>query len=120
VTYVTQDRVEREARALARTAARTLDIASPGVEAYPVQKLLADALARARPERTALERAVEAVISKATVAADTEEPDVFASPEAEVTIRAVDGGYALDVDSPDEKLAERIRGALEGAIRNGS
>ncbi|HLB03449.1 MAG TPA: phospholipase D-like domain-containing protein, partial [Gaiellaceae bacterium] len=48
VTYVTQDRVEREAHALARKAARTLDIASPWVEPFPVQRLLAEALPRVR------------------------------------------------------------------------
>lgn len=47
-SYVTQDRVEREARKLARAAARTLDIASPWVEPYPIQNLLGEVLSRVR------------------------------------------------------------------------
>lgn len=47
-TYVNQDRVERIARGLARQAATTLDIASPWVEPYPIQRLLGDVLPRVR------------------------------------------------------------------------
>ncbi|HXF97370.1 MAG TPA: DUF87 domain-containing protein [Gaiellaceae bacterium] len=48
VRYVTQEPVAREARALVVGAARTLDIASPWVEGFPVQRLLAEALPRIR------------------------------------------------------------------------
>src|SRR5579884_1732275 len=47
-TYVTQEQVERVARGLARNASATLDIASPWVEPYPVQKLLGEVLPRVR------------------------------------------------------------------------
>ena len=48
VQYVTQDAVQREARALVRDAASTLDIASPWIEPWPVQRLLDEALPRVR------------------------------------------------------------------------
>lgn len=47
-TYVTQDAVERTARGLARSAQATLDVASPWVEPYPVQRLLGEVLPRVR------------------------------------------------------------------------
>jgi len=47
-TYLTQDRVEREARGLARGAERTLDTASPWVEAFPLERLLGEVLPRVR------------------------------------------------------------------------
>jgi hypothetical protein len=48
VSYVNQDRVEREARSLVQGAAHSLDIASPWIEGYPVQRLLTDLLPRVR------------------------------------------------------------------------
>lgn len=48
VTYITQEGVESEARRLVRSATATLDVASPWIEPWPVQKLLADALPRIR------------------------------------------------------------------------
>jgi hypothetical protein len=47
-TYVTQEQVERVARGLARNANATLDVASPWVEPFPVQKLLGEVLPRVR------------------------------------------------------------------------
>jgi hypothetical protein len=47
-TYVTQEQVERIARGLARNASATLDVASPWVEPFPVQKLLGEVLPRVR------------------------------------------------------------------------
>ncbi len=47
-TYVTQDEIDRRARALARSAKRTLDIASPWVETLPLQKLVGEVLPRIR------------------------------------------------------------------------
>jgi hypothetical protein len=46
--YLTQHEVERRARELVRTATRRLDLASPWVEGYPIQRLLAEALPRVR------------------------------------------------------------------------
>ena len=46
--YVTQDAVQQAARDLVRSAERTLDVASPWIEPWPVQRLLADALPRVR------------------------------------------------------------------------
>lgn len=47
-SYLTQDEVERQARELVRRAARTLDVASPWVEAFPLERVLGDALPRVR------------------------------------------------------------------------
>jgi DNA helicase HerA-like ATPase len=47
-SYLTQDLVEPAARTLVRGAARTLDIASPWVEAFPLERLLGEALPRVR------------------------------------------------------------------------
>jgi DNA helicase HerA-like ATPase len=68
------------------------------------------------PGREVLERAVEPVVPQAALVADAEELVVFAGPEAEVTVRAADGGWALDVACEDAELAARIRAAVEGAL----
>jgi hypothetical protein len=68
-------------------------------------------------DRTPLARAVEAVLPEAAVVADAEEHTVFSGPRAEVTLRAVDGAYALDVDSADPTLAERVRASVAAVLR---
>jgi hypothetical protein len=46
VSYVTQHQVERQALELVRTATATVDVASPWVEPFPIQNLLAEVLPR--------------------------------------------------------------------------
>ena len=68
------------------------------------------------PAAAALEAAVAAELPAATLAEDGEEIVVFSGPQAEVTLRAAEGGYALDVDCADGELAERVRDAVEHAL----
>ncbi len=72
-----------------------------------------------RPSRQAIEEAVATALPEAALVADAEELVVFSGPEAEVTIRAVDSGYALDVDCADGELAERVQATVVGAIAGG-
>jgi hypothetical protein len=44
--------------------------------------------------------------------AEVEEEVVFSDPRAEVTLRAADSGYVLDVDCADAALVEHVRAAI--------
>lgn len=77
------------------------------------------ALGATAPRREALERAVEQALPEAALVADAEELVVFSGSEAEVAIRAVDGGYALDVDSDDGEVAQRVLAAVTEALGDG-
>ncbi|HXF97371.1 MAG TPA: ATP-binding protein [Gaiellaceae bacterium] len=70
-------------------------------------------LGETRPDRRALETAVAHALPEAELLAEVEELIVFSGPEAEEAVRAVDGGYALDVDCADPGVAERVRAAVE-------
>jgi hypothetical protein len=65
------------------------------------------------PARAALEHAVAAVVPEASLLADADELVVFSGPTVEVTVRSLDGSYALDVDCEDGELAERVRTAVD-------
>lgn len=67
-------------------------------------------------DRAALESAVAAVLPAPSLVADREELVVLAAPDAEVTIRPVDGGYALDVDCVDGDVAQRVHAAVAAAL----
>jgi hypothetical protein len=68
------------------------------------------------PARPSLEAAVAAVVPEAALVEDAAELVVFSGPDTEVTVRAADGCYALDVDCEDGALAERVRVAIEEAL----
>ncbi|RDI75570.1 protein of unknown function DUF87 [Gaiella occulta] len=72
--------------------------------------------AAALPAAAVLEEAVAGALPAAALVEEGEELVVFSGPEAEVTLRAEGGGHALDVDCADEKLAERVRAAVEHAL----
>ncbi len=69
-------------------------------------------LGRERPPREAVAEAVAAALPDASLAAELEEEVIFSSPQAEVTLRALDSGYVLDVDCADERVAAAIQAAL--------
>lgn len=70
--------------------------------------------AAALPPAPELEEAIAGALPQAALVEDGEELVVFSGPEAEVTLRAADGGYALDVDCEDGELAERVLAAVVG------
>ena len=72
-----------------------------------------------RPDAALLQRAVEAALPEAALLADLDEVVVFGDPEAEVAVRALDGGYVLDVDCSDGEVAESVRAAVEKAVARG-
>jgi hypothetical protein len=72
-----------------------------------------------RPPLADLERAVAEALPPAARVVESEELVVFSSPRAEVTLRAVDSGYVLDVDCADAALADRVQEAVAAAIRGG-
>jgi hypothetical protein len=74
------------------------------------------ALGPERPDPDDLERAVRAALPERAPAAEADELVVFGGPEAEVTLRAADSGYVLDVDCNHDELAERVRAVVEAAL----
>ncbi|GIU94709.1 MAG: hypothetical protein KatS3mg012_1166 [Gaiellaceae bacterium] len=103
--HLPRDEVERRARELVRSAARTPDIASPPVEAFPLERLRSEAL----PCSGAGELPVRLEFQ---VAGDHDVRRGY--PDLEVTIRSLDGCVALDVDCADAALAERVHEAVVG------
>jgi hypothetical protein len=65
-----------------------------------------------RPPLADLKRAVAKALPGVALVAEVEEEVVFSDPRAEVTLRAADSGYVLDVDCADAALVEHVRAAI--------